>query len=383
MSFNEFSLTSGSSQIEAVRIGEELDHEQILDALAIPDLAQEGSDHSINLAREDILLALEVNFPHIVSTETPAIVLVRDSSDTLGSSQATATHLPIYPYYAGSDSLLRAHISANLPAVLRPFIHQGDIDNVIFSSAGLVFRHDVIDPVHLDVFHQMGIWQIVRRDVMRDQPDNLVTILLNSALPKLNFQIVEAKSSYLIAPIDALANSVKAIKIAKAGIILPEVLEASGIDSTQYVGVSMEIGLDRLVMVRKGISDIRLLRERNPRIASQMYDLQPFDEKPLKPSISRDFSYCVPHGTPIEGICKDIYAAFDQHAGLIKEVTLRNVFNYDVMPQAARERLGMRPDQQNVVVRITLHDPNLTLTGDFANQLYDAMYPKIHQGDQL
>jgi phenylalanyl-tRNA synthetase alpha chain len=38
----------------------------------------------------------------------------------------------------------------------------------------------------------------------------------------------------------------------------------------------MTLGLDRVLMLRKGIDDVRLLRARDPRVTVQMQDLSPF-----------------------------------------------------------------------------------------------------------
>jgi phenylalanyl-tRNA synthetase alpha chain len=43
----------------------------------------------------------------------------------------------------------------------------------------------------------------------------------------------------------------------------PNVLEAGGIDSEEYNGFAFGLGLDRLVMMRYGIDDIRHLHSGN------------------------------------------------------------------------------------------------------------------------
>jgi phenylalanyl-tRNA synthetase alpha chain len=50
----------------------------------------------------------------------------------------------------------------------------------------------------------------------------------------------------------------------------------------------MGIGRDRVLMVRKGIDDIRLLRSTDPRIATQMLDLDPYRPVSSQPAIRRD-----------------------------------------------------------------------------------------------
>jgi len=54
------------------------------------------------------------------------------------------------------------------------------------------------------------------------------------------------------------------IEIGECGLASPALLAASGLPA--HTGLAMGLGLDRLVMLRKGIDDIRLLRATAPRI---------------------------------------------------------------------------------------------------------------------
>ena len=51
------------------------------------------------------------------------------------------------------------------------------------------------------------------------------------------------------------------IELLGAGMVHPRVLEMSGIDPTVYSGFAFGVGLERLVMRRFQISDMRLLYE--------------------------------------------------------------------------------------------------------------------------
>ena len=59
-------------------------------------------------------------------------------------------------------------------------------------------------------------------------------------------------------------------------------------------GLAMGLGLDRILMLRKGIADIRLLRAEDPRIAGQMRDLGLYRPVSNRPAITRDLSIAVP-----------------------------------------------------------------------------------------
>ena len=49
----------------------------------------------------------------------------------------------------------------------------------------------------------------------------------------------------------------------------PQVLENCGIDSEKYTGFAFGMGIDRITMVKYGISDIRLLFDNDNRFLEQ------------------------------------------------------------------------------------------------------------------
>jgi phenylalanyl-tRNA synthetase alpha chain len=59
------------------------------------------------------------------------------------------------------------------------------------------------------------------------------------------------------------------VEVAGAGMIHPEVLRNGGIDPEQYTGFAWGMGLERLVMMLRGIQDIRLFTENDLRFLDQ------------------------------------------------------------------------------------------------------------------
>lgn len=59
------------------------------------------------------------------------------------------------------------------------------------------------------------------------------------------------------------------IEILGAGIVNKKVLEMSGIDSNEYSGLAFGLGIERITMIKYGISDIRTLFESNIKFLSQ------------------------------------------------------------------------------------------------------------------
>jgi phenylalanyl-tRNA synthetase alpha chain len=59
------------------------------------------------------------------------------------------------------------------------------------------------------------------------------------------------------------------IEIGGAGMVHPKVLEASGINPHEYRGFAFGCGIDRMVMLKYGIEDIRLLYNGDLRVVNQ------------------------------------------------------------------------------------------------------------------
>src|SRR4029079_203349 len=66
------------------------------------------------------------------------------------------------------------------------------------------------------------------------------------------------------------------LELAEGGLVPADLLVRCGLDPDRWSGLALGMGLDRALMLRKGIDDIRLLRAIEPRIADQLLDLEPW-----------------------------------------------------------------------------------------------------------
>jgi phenylalanyl-tRNA synthetase alpha chain len=142
----------------------------------------------------------------------------------------------------------------------------------------------------------------------------------------------------------------------------------------------MGLGLDRLVMLRKAIPDIRLLRARDPRVAEQMQDLAPYRPVSAMPPTSRDLSIAVDTGDTAEDLGDRVRAALGERAAVVESVEVVAETAHDALPAVARARIGLAPGQKNLLVRVVLRDLDRTLTTPEANALRDRIYAALHRG---
>jgi phenylalanyl-tRNA synthetase alpha chain len=190
------------------------------------------------------------------------------------------------------------------------------------------------------------------------------------------------------------------VEIGECGLAAPAVISASGLPAEGsaaaddgrggarhmegptegWTGLAMGLGLDRLLMLRKGIPDIRLLRSADPRIATQMLDLRPYQVVSTLPPVGRDVSVAVNALAEIspETLGDQVREALGADADAVESVTLLAIADYADLPEVAQERLEMRPGQLNLLVRIVLRPWDRTLTDAEANDMRDRIYAALH-----
>lgn len=140
------------------------------------------------------------------------------------------------------------------------------------------------------------------------------------------------------------------------------------------------MGLDRLLMLRKGIPDIRLLRSGEPRVATQMLDLAPYRSVSNLPSMRRDLSVAIGSTENVEELGDRVREALGRDADLIEGIRILSETDHGGLPPAGRQRLGMTTEHKNVLLRLDIRPLERTLTDAEANVLRDQVYAAVHQG---
>ena len=356
--------------------------------LAVQDLTmptEDGQERNIigKICDQVINKLKEYQFPDIHIERGHSIVDAKDNFDRLLFSPGNPGRSSTYTRYTDEDHVLRTHTSALVPVTFQKF--EKDIDRSTFVFPGLVYRRDVIDPKHLDVFHQIDVWTLQDNSkygkTTRENLLKLVKAVFEAACPGAKMIVNEAKHPYTIDGIEVYAGlNDKKIEVLEAGLAHPDVLKNAGIDSEQYSGLALGMGIERLIMARKNLPDIRLIRSSDPRIVKQMTNMEEFVSVSDQPAMSRDMSYCVDANDSEEDICENIKNVFGDKSDLLEQVTILERTPFDKLQPVAKERLGAKKGQDNILVSIVLRHPDKTLTKTEAADLYAMVYPKLHQG---
>ncbi len=366
------------------------DKETIEKLLTITDLTeptQEGLERNIIGKIFDNLMKglADANFLNIQVVRGNPTVSVEDNFNSLLFTPGNPGRSSTYTRYTDDDHVLRTHTSALIPSTFRD-LAKNSIDVVTLVLPGLTYRRDVIDPRHLDVFHQIDVWTLQKNEthgeVTRKELLALGKVVFDAACPGAEMIVYEAKHPYTVEGIEVYAKvDGKEIEVFEAGLVHPMVMKDSGIDPGQYSGLALGMGVERLIMARKNLPDIRLIRSTDPRIVAQMTNLEKFKQVSNQPAMNRDMSYCVDKDDTEEDICENIKNVFGENADLLEEVKILTRTSYNNLEPIAKQRLGAKSNQDNVLIRITLRHPDKTLTKQESAKLYDEAYPKLHQGD--
>ena len=173
-----------------------------------------------------------------------------------------------------------AATSAGVPPTLRRLATANpSSDDVLVALPGICHRRDVIDRLHTGTPHQLDLWRLQRGGRRLDSGDleRMVDDVVTALLPGRTWRWTSTSHPYTREgrQVDVVDDD-QLVEVAECGLAAPHVLAAAGMEPRDWSGLALGIGLDRILMLRKGIPDIRLLRSGDPRISSQMLDLSPY-----------------------------------------------------------------------------------------------------------
>lgn len=351
-----------------------------------------GGPHAMQLVLDRITHALADAWRCALHVHrADPVVSTADNYDALHYPPGAAARDARYARYVTADTLLRTHTTAMVPPLLRALAEaeraHGTDDrphaDVLLVCPGLVYRRDTIDRLHTGEPQQADLWR-VRAGPPLGTADlrGMIRSLAGAILPSAEYRCTPVEHPYTTdgLQVDVLVED-EWVEIGECGIALPALLEECGLDPRRWSGLAMGIGLDRLLMLVKRIPDIRLLRSTDPRVTRQMLDLEPWRPVSNQPPIRRDLSIAVAEDRAPEEIGDRVREAMRDALGMLESVEVLGETPGMSLPAAARRRIGLRPGQKNVLIRLVIRDLDRTLTSTEANVLRDRVYAAVHEGD--
>ena len=358
-----------------------LTEEQLARALTLADLTDPAyGPHCMQHLVADATGALREHWGcRVLVHRADRVVPVADNYDALGYPPDGPARESRYTRYVDAGRLLRSQTSAAVPPALRALAPAAP-DDVLVCAPGLVYRRDAIDRLHVGEPHQLDLWRVTEQAMTPVDLEAMVAAVVEALLPGAQWRALPASHPYTEGgrEVEVLAGG-EWVELLECGLAHPHVLAAGGLGG--HSGLAMGIGLDRAVMLRKGIGDIRLLRSDDPRVAEQMRDLEGYREVSAQPPARRDMSIACPPGLTDEDLGDGVRGALSaEQAEWIEEVAVAARTPAAELPAAARERIGIADDQENLLVRVVLRHPTRSLAKAEANALRDRIYAALHEG---
>jgi len=169
-------------------------------------------------------------------------------------------------FYLPSGKLLRTHTS---PVQIRAMLRHGAPIRLI--APGRVYRCDS-DTTHTPMFHQVEglvVDESASFAELRSLLQEFVERFFERSA-KLRFRPSYFPFTEPSAEVDVLSESGRWLEIAGCGMVHPKVLIAAGIDPDRYCGYAFGMGVERLTMLKYGVTDLRQFFENDLRFLRQL-----------------------------------------------------------------------------------------------------------------
>ena len=259
---------------EAEALQQRLDGETVDVTMPVESLAR-GARHPLSIVQtelEDIFIGLgfeiaegpevEYDYYNFQALNIPENHPARDTQDT---------------FYVTDKILLRSQTS---PVQVRTMEKKRPPIRVI--SPGRVYRSDAVDATHSPLFHQLEGLVVDKGITMGDLKGTLELFAkkMFGENTKIRFRPHHFPFTEPSAEVDvscfvcggkgcALCKGEGWIEILGAGLVHPNVLRGCDIDPDEYSGFAFGMGIERIVMRKYNISDMRLLYENDIRFLRQ------------------------------------------------------------------------------------------------------------------
>ena len=234
-----------------------------------------GSMHPVSLVQDqlidvftgmgfDVVEGPEVEYDHynFELLNLPKNHPARDAQDT---------------FYIEDNIVLRTHTS---PVQARTMLTRKPPIRIV--CPGRVYRADEVDATHSPVFHQMEGLVLDEDVTMADLKGTLDAFAkalygddVTTRFRPSFFPFTEPSAEVDLTCVNCHGKGCRVckgtgwIEVLGAGMVNPKVLDMCGIDSKKYRGFAFGVGLERIVMLRYGITDMRALYEGDVRFLSQ------------------------------------------------------------------------------------------------------------------
>jgi phenylalanyl-tRNA synthetase alpha chain len=260
--------------------------EETVDVTLPRDPVPPGGRHPLTLVQErvaDVFVAM--GWEVAEGPEVEAEWLNFDALNIPPSHSARETQDTLWLDPPAAGVVLRTHTS---PVQIRALLERGAPCYVV--APGRVYRQEALDATHTPVFHQLEGLAVDEGLTMGDlrgtldlfaqtmfgagvrtrlRPDHY-PFTEPSADVDLLCWVCHGASVDTAEPFCSTCRREGWVELGGSGMVHPVVLESAGIDPERYTGYAFGIGLERTLMSRHGLRDIRDLVEGDVRVTTAL-----------------------------------------------------------------------------------------------------------------
>ncbi len=205
---------------------------------------------------------LEDDFHNFTALNFPPDHPARDMQDTFFIRKTRAED-------DEQDLVMRTHTS---PVQIR--LMQEEEPPIRAIMPGRVYRNEAITAKSFCLFYQLEALYVDRDVSLAELKETLITFARLMYGDDVEYRLRPSYFPFTEPSLEMdiwwdTGDSGQWLEILGAGMVDPNVFDNSGIDSDEYTGYAIGLGVDRIAMLRHGIDDIRLLYNNDLRFLNQ------------------------------------------------------------------------------------------------------------------
>jgi phenylalanyl-tRNA synthetase alpha chain len=347
--------------------------ERIKKLLALSDLTKKENSPVKIIADQILKLPRFKDFDLV---DFPRIVTVAQNFDILNAPADHPSRRETDTYYLDDFHVLRTQTTdmwsfyLKDPEVLKKLEKDGHVGEL---STGIVFRKDEIDRKHFPAFHQIDGLYVCKKDqqiiTQKDLEDIETEIVKSIFGQNIGFRFLVDSFPFTDPSVQIeIKFNDDWLEVVGSGLVHKQVLRNLDLDPEIYNGWAFGFGLERLAMVKMGISDIRVFWSDDQRITSQFKDINSkYKEVSKYPVISRDISFVIDRNISLNNYYEIVR---DFAENLIEEVKLIDSYEDE-------KKFGK--DKKSYTFRIVYCSPERTLTNEEVNKIQEKIREKTKQ----
>lgn len=268
---------------DAIKVkGERLYNEELEKKLAqnkvditLPVSGKMGALHPLSIMSEKLIQFFSSR--GYIVFDGPEIDVYENNFDKLNIPKDHPARDVQDTFYVDDEYLLRSHTSNLQVRMLQQYKPPFKMVGI-----GRAYRGDEVDATHSPVFEQMEVMVVDKNVSMADLKTTISELAKFLFGEHTDVRLRPSFFPFTEPSVEADVTCVKCkgkgcsvckntgwMEIFGCGMINPNVLEAGGVDSTEYSGFALGAGVERLTMCEFGISDMRALYENDIRFLKQ------------------------------------------------------------------------------------------------------------------